>query len=266
MRALSFAVLLGTVFAVATLSVSAQDPMDHVDLTSEEMSGAEMTRAELLAMLADVSSDTPLDLTKRRLSGLDLSGVDFKGANLRWARLNATNLSNANLSGTLLDSAWLIGANLSGADLTGANLASTQLQRADLSGANLNKSRIVANFQRANLQGATFLQADLSADMKNQSMGLMRTVFRSANLQGVDFSGANLNHMDAEFAALTDVVFDGATAQHSKLGGANMLGASVAGFDITEADIDSTRMKGLKNLDQLIGLDAAKNRKKAFFK
>jgi uncharacterized protein YjbI with pentapeptide repeats len=42
--------------------------------------------------------------------------------------------------------------------------------------------------------------------MANQSMGLLRTEFMSANLDGADFSGAVLTGATFEAAMLTDVI------------------------------------------------------------
>ena len=155
--------------------------MGHVDLQSPEMTEAEMTREDVIALLSSPSGE-PADLSSRRLSQLDLREVDFKGANLRWARLNGADLRGANLSRATLDSAWLLNANLEDADLTGASLFSTQMQGANLKNAVLKEARVVANMERADLTGANLQQANMAADMKNQSMGLMRAVLRLATM------------------------------------------------------------------------------------
>ena len=67
---------------------AAQDMLRHVDLSSPQMTEAEMTRDEVLAALAAASPERPADLGGKRLSGLDLSGIDFGGASLRAAYLN----------------------------------------------------------------------------------------------------------------------------------------------------------------------------------
>jgi uncharacterized protein YjbI with pentapeptide repeats len=41
-----------------------------------------------------------------------------------------------------------------------------------------------------------------SADMRNQSMGLIRADFSRANLTGANFEGAALAHVNFEFAKL----------------------------------------------------------------
>lgn len=82
----------------------AQRPLQHVFLTSPDMTQAEMAREEVMAVLATASPDQPADFTSQKLSGLD-----FKQAVLRLARLNKTNLTNANLKGANLMRAELDG-------------------------------------------------------------------------------------------------------------------------------------------------------------
>ena len=59
---------------------------------------------------------------------------------------------------------------------------------AHLDGANLTGARVTADLTGAHLVGARFEDADCSADEKNQSMGLMRATFKSADLSRADFS------------------------------------------------------------------------------
>lgn len=252
--------VIGCVILIGSVDpATAQDPMDHVDLTSDEMSKSELTRQELLDILSGAESDNPVDLSSKRLSGLDLSNVDFKGANLRWARLNNTNLTGANLRNAILDSAWMIDANLESADLRGASLASTQMRRANLRNANLSGARIVANLQRADLRDANLNGANMGADMKNQSMGLMRTVVRMAQLDGADLRNVNALRMDAEFASMRDALLDNANFRGTKLTGADLTGASVAGLDLSGSDVSGAYLVSLCGEEKIIGLDEAKN-------
>ena len=139
--------------------------------------------------------------------------------------MNNTNLEGAVLKGGILDQDWMLNANLSGADLEAASLFQTQLIGADLSGANLRGARTAGDFSRANLKGA-----DFSADMKNQSMGLMRGVVRKANAEGANFGGAS---------------FAGANLMAATLGGADFTGANVEGARFQDADLTSTRLVDL---------------------
>ena len=237
----------------------AQHVMDHVDMSSAEMTEPELTRDELLAILSDATMDMRVDLSSKRLSGLDLRGVDFKGANLRWARLNNADLRGANLSGTILDSAWLIDANLECADLSEASLASTQMRRANLRNADLSGARIVANLQRADLRGANLSNANMGADMKNQSMGLMRTVMRMATLDGADLRNVNAMRLDAEYASFRGTILDNANFRGAELTGADLTMASVAGMDISGSDVSGAYLVQMIGKRHLIGLQKTKN-------
>jgi len=258
-RKLIWALIAGVIFLLAIERASGQDVMDHVDLTSDEMAKPELTRGELLAILANASVNEPIDLTSKRLSGLDLQNVDFKGANLRWARMNNTDLRGANLRNVILDSAWLMDANLERADLRGASLASTQMRRANLRNANLSGARIVANLQRADLRGADLSNANMGADMKNQSMGLMRTVLRLAKLDGADMRNVNALRMDAEFASMRGALLDNANFRDAELTGVDFTEASVAGLDVGGSDVSGAYFLRLIGKEKIIGLDKARN-------
>jgi len=256
----AFCLLLvgGTLF-FHTDQAAGQDVFDDVDMTSAEMSESELTREELLTLLSGASADEPIDLTSKRLSGLDLRDVDFKSANLRWARMNNTDLRGANLSNTVLDSAWLIDANLERADLRGASLASTQMRRANLRNANLSGARIVANLQRADLRNANMRDANMGADMKNQSMGLMRTVLRMATLDGADLRNVNAMRMDAAFATMRGALLDNASFRGAELTGADLTNASVAGLDLSGSDVSGAHLVRLSGTEKMIGLESVKN-------
>ena len=82
---------------------SAQDLIDLVDMSTPEMTEAQLTRAEVVAILEQATEESPADFTKHRLSGLDLSGLNFKRADMRWVRLNNSNLSGSIMTGVNLD-------------------------------------------------------------------------------------------------------------------------------------------------------------------
>ena len=221
----------------------AQSPMDGVDLTSPAMTEAQLTRDEVIARLA-----ADADFTRAWLNGLDLSGLDFTGANLRAARMNGVDLSGAVLDGAELSQAWMMEADLTGASLKGATLFQTQLTRARLAGADLTGARLAADFTKADLTGAVFDNADFSADMKNQSMGLMRGVLRNADADGASFKGAQMMRADMEFASLKGADFTGADLSMATMGGADLTGANVGGVRFMNADVTSARLLNLQGL------------------
>ena len=85
------------------------------------------------------------------------------------------------------------------------------MRGAKLDGANLAGARITADISGGSLLHTILTGANLSADMKNQSMGLMRAVLRSANLSGADLRQADLSRADLEFASLTNANLTGAS-------------------------------------------------------
>jgi hypothetical protein len=100
------------------------------------------------------AANSGADLRVANLSGADLSGANLRDANLRVANLRGADLSGANLRGANLRVADLSGADLRGANLRGANLSGADLRVANLSGANLHS---------ANLSGADLRVANLLA-------------------------------------------------------------------------------------------------------
>lgn len=239
----------------AAMPAEAQGLPRGIDLQSEKMTEADLTRAEVEALLR---AEAAADLTGQRLNRLDLSGLDFSGANLRAASLNNSDLTGAVLDDAVLSQAWMIGAVLTNASLRGAELFQTQLWEADLTGADLTGARAPAIFTDARIVGAIFHEADLSADMRNQSMGLMRAVFQGTDGQGADFSGANLARADLQFADFRDAVFSGANLSRTDLGGANLTGARIDGADFEGADVTSARLLALTGANSA-NLDSSRN-------
>ena len=98
-----------------------------IDLSNTNLSGADLSDANLkYANLGNTN------LRCADLSDADLRGADLGNTNLRHADLRRADLRSAALGGAALG-----GADLRGADLRGANLSDADLGRSDLSGANL---------------------------------------------------------------------------------------------------------------------------------
>lgn len=247
----------------ASLAGPGQAQMSGVDMALPKMTEAQLTRTNVEARLAAATPDAPADFTRLWLNGLDLSGLDFSGAILRATALNGADLSGARLDGAVLSQAWMVEANLTGASLVGAELFQTQMSGADLTDADLSGSRAAANFTKATVTNTSFRGADFSADMRNQSMGLMRGVLRSAKGAGADFSGAAMSRADLEFAKLPGAKFDGADLSMATMGGADLSGASVDGANFTDADLTSTRLKDITGAEDA-NLEDARNLDRAF--
>ena len=98
--------------------------------------------------------------------------------------------------------------------------------------------RTAADFTKSNLNRAVFKGADFSADMRNQSMGLMRGVLSSARGSDVDFTDARMSRADLEFAKLPNANFTNADLSMATLGGADLTGATLSGADFYECRFD----------------------------
>ncbi len=269
---------LGTMTAVATITTlmpfvlptmtatcaSAQDLIQYLDLTTDEFTKSNVTRAEIEAGLANLKDGETLDLSAKWLNKLDLSGMDLTRTNLRASRLNGTNLKGAKLDGVQLDAAWALKADFTGASFIGASLFQTQMMDCKVDGANFSNAMVGADFSRATLTNAIFDQAMLGPDLTNQSMGLMRGVLKGANLEGASFKGANLTRSAFEYASLKGANFEGANLEGAELSGADLTGANIAGASLAGADVNSAKLLGLKGKDSAKGFDKMLNLDRAF--
>ncbi len=246
------------------LPALAQGLMGQVDMSSPRMTSAELDRAAVEGMIAEAGGG-PVDLRDRSLNGLDLSGLDLGGARLQWARLNGTRLRGCDLRGADLGLVWALEADFTDADLAGADLFQGQFVRAIFDGADLESARMIGNFDGARFLGARLRTVRGGADMRNQSMGLIRASFRSAVLENADLAGADFSRADFEYAKLGGAALEGVDFTHALLGGADFRGCRIAGMILDGADIASADFRGVIGLDAVVGLDRAKNRRRAFF-
>ena len=242
MKRSSRAAALGLAFALALAPALGQDMLRGVDLTLPAYSRSDYSREEIVALLKAQKPDAPLDLSGKSLNGADLSGLDFSHVNLRAARLVKTRLSGAKLDGAILDQAWMLEADLTGASLVGAHLFSAQLQRARADGADFSRARIAGDLTGASLRGAKFREANMAADMKNQSMGLMRAVLASAIAEGADFTAADLMSADLRYMHAAGADFSGASLQGADAAGADFTGAKWDGAKVSGLDLNSARI------------------------
>ena len=235
-RALSkIAALVITLASATCAAASAQEMLRGVDLTQPAYSTSDYSREAIMAALKAQKENGPLDLSGKSLNGLDLSGLDLSRVNLRAARLIKARLSGAKLDHAILDQAWLLEADLTGASLIGAHIFATQLQRVRADGADFSRARLAGDLTGASLRGAKFIEANLSADMKNQSMGLMRAVLSTAVAEGANFTAADMMSADLRYLHAAGADFSGAALQ----------GADAAGADFTGARWDGVKAQGL---------------------
>jgi len=230
---------------------------------------ADLTVDEVRQALAAATPGKPADfsgksLERLDLSNLDLSGANFANANMHAVKLDGARLRGANLSGAILNLAWVMRADFTDANLSGASfqgpvvapgLEISMAHAPVFTRANFSGARIIARFSRFDLRGADFSGAQMGVDMRNQSMGLMRTDFTGANLEGANFAGADLGRALLSWANLRGANFRGA-----RLHMANFVGADLGGADLTDADATGATFEKAK-LEGAIGLKTVKGLK-----
>jgi uncharacterized protein YjbI with pentapeptide repeats len=245
-----------------------------------DSTASRMTSAELKSRLAAATENSPPDLRKAHLSGLDLTGLDFKRADLTGARLVGTKLIGANLFTADLTDAVLTDADLSkanldgsvlrradfqGANLEGASLFATIIESANLTNANLAGTRIIGYLRGAKLAGASLRRANAGADPGNQSMGVMRATFVGADLSGADLSDANLFKADFSHANLTNAKLSRANLMNADLIQTDLTRADLTGAKLAKANIDEAIFTQAVGVERIEGLDQTRNREKAIF-
>jgi uncharacterized protein YjbI with pentapeptide repeats len=218
-------------------AMAAAAPGGKIDLSGKDMSGDDLTG---------------LDLSGANLAGADLSNANLHGVKLVDADLTAARLVNADLT-----FAWFIRANFTRANLHGATLQTvvtsqamenTRDQAAIFVAADLSNSHTTVHFSFDDMRGANFSNANMTVVMANQSMGLLRTEFKSCNLDGANFESAGLGHVTFRFAKLRHANF-----RNADLRDADFIGAYLNGADFTGAKTDRADFEGA-TLTDVIGL------------
>lgn len=224
--------------------------------------GVDRVRAELAKAAGQPVDLSGQDMSGDDLTGLDLSGANLSGANLAKANLHGVKLVDANLTGAnLVDAdltfAWFIRANFTRANLHGATLQTvvtsegmenTKAQAATFNGADLTETHTTVHFSFDDMRGANFSHADMTVIMANQSMGMLRTEFKSCDLDGANFEGAGLGHVTFRFAKLRNANFRGADLRNTDFIGAYLNDADFTGARTESADFEGATLTGVKGL------------------
>lgn len=196
--------------------------LSHADLADAKLDKATLMEArcsgacfegvvapELMFVRVDLSGVRLARATLRKgiLFECALAGADLTGANLEAAvlvtaaadgacfeRAEATNLRvlhGTSLNGAVFRGAKLVGSNFRGTKLADADFSGAQLDNADLSECDLQR----ASFVRASAKQAALVRADLRG-AKLVDVNLMMGLLQKANIEGADFTGANLFRAD----------------------------------------------------------------------
>ena len=235
-----------TVVSISALALAALVVSTSAEGADEWAGYERLTPAEVVARVANSTASAPADLSNKNLSGADLAHIDFKAANLSASVFNGSNLRGANLSRCNLTVSFGEHADFREANLRGAEMFSMQLAGADLRGADLTDARFIGDMSRARLAGAIVRNFRGAADMTNQSMGLMRSNFQSADLRGADFTGANLSRANFSFSDLSGAIFTNAKLAGAEFPGVDLSGADLSGADLRGSTFIDTTFTGAK--------------------
>src|SRR5436190_220056 len=169
---------------------------------------------------------------------------------MRHLDLSSPDMVSAEMTRGDVEAALATATTAAPADFTGKRLSGLDLSALDLSN---------TIFRAARLNKTKLAGANLGADMRNQSMGLMRAVLKSANLERLNARGADLSRVDLEFASLKGADLTGASLKRAQLGGADLTGVTVIDTDFDGADLASVKLIAPIGLDQAKNFDKTKN-------
>lgn len=207
---------------------------------------------------------------QRSLIGIDFSHSDLTGANLSGAALEhsvfdfailtdtdftGANLRYSDLSDTQMDGAIFANANLTGVhglDISGtpASLPGVwRLEQGALLGPEADIS--TAEFRSAQLSGLDLSGAKLlgvvihSSVLNGTDLGgadLSRAVIDGSNMKDANLAGATLDGAALINSEMTGTVFDGATFAGTDFSGSTMDGVNLAGLDLVATKFVGTRL------------------------
>ena len=246
-----------SIIIAATLILLAAVPAQAADhLTADQVKGAlsAAPKGKLDLSGKDLHGD---NLTGLDLSGANLAHADFSGANLHGVKLVGTDLTGANLTKADLTFAWIMKAKFDHANLHGATLQTVITSQgmdnkpetaASFVGADLSDTSATVHFSGDDMRGAKLSGSDQSVVLANQSMGMLRSEYVGANLDGADFTNAKLGRITFEFAKLNNAVFRGADLTRADFTGAYLTGADFTGAKFDHTTFDSAVTKDAKGL------------------
>jgi hypothetical protein len=148
------------------------NPVIVPDLREAELTGANLTGADLIRVRLNDADLSGANLWDAHLHKARLNGVDLREANLRWADLSEVDVSGA----------YLGRADLGDADLTWGHLRDADLHQADLSRANLSKS----DLSGADLTGAVAMYTIFGDNDLNHVKGLETVQHHGPSIIGID--------------------------------------------------------------------------------
>ena len=227
---------------------------DHMNADQVKAAVSAAPRGKLNLSGKDMHGD---DLTNLDLSGANLSHADLAGADLHGVKLVGADLSSADLRKADLTLAWIMKARFDHANLQGATLQTVITSQgmdnmpataASFVGADLSDTSATVHFSGDDMRGAIFRRSNQSVVPANQSMGLLRSEYVSTNLDGADFTDAQLGRLTFQYAKLNNAIFRGADLTRADFTGAYLTGADFTGAKLDGAVFDSATLANTKGL------------------
>ena len=243
---------------LSTGAVSAAPLQATGHLTAEQVRAAvgSMPKGKADLHGRDMSGD---DLTGLDLSGANLTHAKMVGANLHGVKLVGADLSCADLTKADLTEAWIMKAKFDHANLHGATLQviitsdgmdNTAETAASFVGADLSDTFATVHFSYDDLRGANFTDTNMSVVLANQSMGMLRSEFKEARLDGANFTNAKLGRITFEFARLDGAIFRGADLTLADFTGAYLNGTDFTGAKLDRTIFDQATLTGARGLPE----------------
>jgi uncharacterized protein YjbI with pentapeptide repeats len=245
------ALLLTAAAALLSTSAKAADHM-NVDQIKAAIGAAPKGKLDLFGK--DMHGD---DLTGLDLTGANLSHANLAGANLHGVKLVGADLTGADLRHADLTFTWIMKARFDHADLQGATLQTVITSEgmdnqpetaASFVGADLSDTSATVHFSGDDMRGALFKRSSQSVVLANQSMGMLRSEYVGANLDGADFEDAKLGRITFQFAKLNNANFRGADLTRADFTGAYLTGADFTGARFDHTDFEAATIKDTKGL------------------
>ena len=255
--------------------------LTRLDLRGADLSGALLEGADLSGARLDQAKLNQAMLAHARIIGTSLAGADLRECNLGAAQIARSDLSGADLSAAILEGAQLSNSNLRGARIDGLRLTGARIVAVDFSETHSEAMLLLreidlrgCHFAGVRYAQAVFQDCDLGeVDMSGAAIakcafiGLRapRASFRGmtlavgcfalgCQLEGADFSSAQLNEVSfrdtplrgANFshAQLRGSDFSGCDLRKSRFYGADARGSRLVRADLSDADLGSCNLSG----------------------
>ncbi|NUP04462.1 MAG: DUF2169 domain-containing protein [Polyangiaceae bacterium] len=218
-------------------------------------------RARLSQLSARGATFEEAILREADLTGATVEGVTFDGANVSAAMLGGLRAERASFRRARLDDVKAMGATLvdceadecsfERAALEAAELSNGRLANAIFRGATLTRARLDgveapgACFDGAVLAGASLIKANL-ADASLVKADLRQARLAGATARGARFGACNAQKIIASHADLGAANLTGASFRFAKLDGADLRGAEVEGCDFRDANMQDSKLAGIR--------------------